>query len=94
MGKWLDNIDGEAHIRVSTMSEDRSRPVAWVQYVFPLAIVFLFLIVVDMISVRFYDLRPLPPPRSWRAIVVAPLALAGIVWLLSQRNAWKESHGP
>ena len=55
---------------------------------------FLFLIAVSIISVRFYDLRPLPPPRSWRAIVFAPLALAGIVWLFSQRSAWKESHGP
>jgi hypothetical protein len=61
---------------------------------FFVSFLFLFLIAVAIISVRFYDIRPLPPPRSWRAIVFAPLVLAAIVWLFSQRNAWKESHGP
>jgi len=71
-------------------SELADRPVAS----FLVSFLFLFLIAVSTISVRVYDIRPLPPPRSWRAIVFAPLALAAIVWLFSQRNAWKESHGP
>jgi hypothetical protein len=73
-----------------THSELADRPVIS----FLVFFLFLFLIAAAMISVNFYDLRPLPPPRAWRAIVVAPLALAGIVWLFSQRSAWKESHGP
>jgi tetratricopeptide (TPR) repeat protein len=55
--------------------------------------VFLFLMAVAGINDRFYGLRPLPPPHAWSATVGLALGLAGIVWLASQRAAWKESHG-
>jgi tetratricopeptide (TPR) repeat protein len=55
--------------------------------------VFLFLMAVAGINDRFYGLRPLPTPHAWSATVSLALGLAGIVWLLSQRAAWRESHG-
>lgn len=55
---------------------------------------FLLLVAVAAINLRFFDPRALPPPRGWNTMAYVPLALSALVWLWSQRAAWKESHGP
>ncbi len=56
-------------------------------------LLFLFFVAVALVDGRLYGLRPLPPPHSWHATTGVALGLAGILWLFSQRAAWKESHG-
>jgi tetratricopeptide (TPR) repeat protein len=55
---------------------------------------FFFLISTAAIHLRLFNPRTLPLPGSWRWSSTAVLACAGLTWLLSQRSAWRQSHGP
>lgn len=57
-------------------------------------LLFLLLIAVAVIDMRLYDVRSLPPAHAWPVGTLASLVPAGILWLWSQKVAWKESHGP
>jgi tetratricopeptide (TPR) repeat protein len=54
---------------------------------------FLFL-AIGIIGLRFFNPRTLPTPGALRPTTIIGLAGALLIWLASQRTAWRESHGP
>ncbi|HEY6928154.1 MAG TPA: tetratricopeptide repeat protein [Thermoanaerobaculia bacterium] len=55
---------------------------------------FFFLAAAAAIGLRFFNPRTLPSPDSWHATSWIALAAAAVMWLVSQRAAWRDSHGP
>jgi len=54
---------------------------------------FFFCIALVGIGGRFFDPRQLPPAGASRVAFIVPLAIAGLIWLLSLLESWRSSHG-
>jgi tetratricopeptide (TPR) repeat protein len=55
---------------------------------------FFLFVAIGLIGLRLFSPRTLPSPEAWRATTIAALAAAFLIWLASQRSAWRETHGP
>jgi tetratricopeptide (TPR) repeat protein len=54
---------------------------------------FFFFAGAAAIGLRLFNPRTLPSPNSWHATSWIALAVAVVIWLVSQRAAWRDSHG-
>src|SRR5262249_18318289 len=54
---------------------------------------FFFFVAIAAIGLRLFSPRTLPSPQAWRVTTISALVVASVIWLVSQRNAWRESHG-
>ncbi|HEX7252054.1 MAG TPA: tetratricopeptide repeat protein [Thermoanaerobaculia bacterium] len=55
---------------------------------------FFFFAAAAAIGLRLFNPRTLPAPDSWHATSWIALSAAVVMWLVSQRAAWRDSHGP
>jgi tetratricopeptide (TPR) repeat protein len=55
--------------------------------------IFFFFVALAAINLKFFNPRTLPPLEAWRTTAWAAVGVAVLIWAVSQRAAWRQSHG-